>query len=234
MNFLINMDDTLRKGLLLTLFFLSAFFFFSSGSWIAVISMLSFLSLLIYTNGKYAQIYYKKITSAFPTALQKNNYHADDYHLGYDFINGLAINYEDESIAIATRKNRDDEFDITTIPFSSILESEMREDNETLFKTSKGSTIGGALVGGALAGGVGAIVGGMTGSKSGTEKAKRLTLLLVIDDIKNPVYEIDFINDTDGLLKSSPLYEETRSKATKWHKTISVILNKNSLNTNSI
>lgn len=227
------MDDTPRLTILFGLFFLSAILFFSTASWLGAIAMLLSLCLMVYVNGEYSRNHFKTVIESFPSALQKYNYNADDSSLSDDFISGIAINYEEETLAIATRKHRVDEFDVVTLPFSSIVESELREDNETLLKASKGSTIGGALVGGALAGGVGAIVGGMTGSKTGKEKAHQMTLLLVVDDIRNPVYEINFLKNPNGLLKSSPVYDDIRSKATKWHKTISVILNKNKLNTSS-
>ena len=227
MKYLIDMDYTLRQTLLFSLFFLSGFLTFYFNSLFLALLTLSIFGLIIYVNGEYDKKYFAKVIDSLPSALEKVQYKANDKYLSDDFISGIAINYEEENIAVATRSHRDHEFNIDILPFSSILESELREDNITLLKTSKGSTIGGALVGGALAGGVGAIVGGMTGSKTGTEKAHRLTLVLVINDIVNPVYEINFINNPAGTPKSSPLYEEIRSKATKWHKTISVILSKN-------
>ena len=95
----------------------------------------------------------------------------------------------------------------------------------------KRQALGGALVGGALAGGVGAIVGGLSANKTGSETVQQLSLLLVVDDIVTPVYEINFVHAyTPPLPKSSHIYQEARSKATKWHKTISVILSKNKSN----
>ena len=231
MKYLIEMNETVRRFLLGALFFICAYFFFTTGTWISVFALILSMVLFVYVNGGYIKIYHKKVTESFPSALQRNNFKADDSYLSFDFVKGIAINYEEEQIALLSRINRDSEFDFTTIPFSSIIESELREDNETLFKTSKGSAIGGALVGGVLAGGVGAIVGGLSGNKTGSETVQQLSLLLVVDDIVSPVYEINFVHAYNPPLpKSSQMYQDARSKATKWHKTISVILSKNKSN----
>ena len=82
--------------------------------------------------------------------------------------------------------------DLYNIPFKSMLTCEMLLDNEVTEKTSRTSQVLGMAVGGALLGGVGAVIGGVTGNKTSTNKLKNCGIRLIIDSISNPILEFMF------------------------------------------
>jgi hypothetical protein len=110
--------------------------------------------------------------------------------------------------------------------YSEILQSEIVEDGESITKTSRVSQIGGALIGGAVAGGIGAIVGGLSGTKKTTDSVRKITLQIIVDDISKPIRTITFLNKSYTLKKASVEYKEAYKKANHWHNLISVIIKK--------
>ena len=191
-----------------------------------------FAGLFVSTNLKQSNEINKGVVDSLLKAIEKFDFNADDKYLSDDYLKGIAINYDNEQIAIFSRKNPLDDFSFKTLPFSSIIESEIREDNVSVTKASKGSTVGGALVGGALAGNVGALIGGLSSNKISSEKTHKLTLLLTIDNYENPYIEINYINNPLGTPKLSPLFDEARKQITKWHKVFSLMVHKKQNNMN--
>ena len=171
--------------------------------------------------------YHNNIEKSLDKALTQNNFIADDSYLSDDYLSGIAINKNQNKIAILNRKNTQDDFNFHLIDFKDIIESAIIENDETITKTSKGAAIGGAIVGGVLAGGVGAVVGGLSGTKKSKQSALKLTLSLTIDDLTNPTYEINFLNSNIAIPKDSEIYHKIYTEINKWHKTISVILKRN-------
>lgn len=232
-NKLINMDKHLRIFILFSCFLISFFLVFVT-PWFFLL-MFTFLGLLIYTNIKHSEQHHNNIEKSLDKALTQNNFIADDSYLSDDYLSGIAINKNQNKIAILSRKNTQDDFNFHLIDFKDIIESAIIENDETITKTSKGSAIGGAIVGGILAGGVGATIGGLSATKKSRERALKLTLSLTVDDLTNPTYEINFLNSNTAIPKDSEIYHKIYSDINKWHKTISVILKRNEkLNTQSV
>src|SRR5690625_1057278 len=77
--------------------------------------------------------------------------------------------------------------------FNDIVEVEVVVDEHSISKTSRGSQIGGMAVGGLLLGGLGAIIGGLSGSRKKVIKIQRMSLKLVVNSYKNPIIRIDFL-----------------------------------------
>lgn len=77
-------------------------------------------------------------------------------------------------------------------PFSRLLECETVVDGKTKIKTSRASQAANAVVLGALTGGVGAVVGALTAKKEEVKEIKKVTLKIVVSDLENPIYTIDF------------------------------------------
>lgn len=133
---------------------------------------------------------------------------------------GKAISIDEKSnkLAISDLNNN------YTFNFSDIIESEIIEDDSTITKTSRTSQIGGALVGGALAGGVGAVVGGLSGSKTSEKAVNKITLKIVVNNLQTPNFYIDFLNSANPLNNSDSRLIEARDKANHWHSLLSVII----------
>jgi hypothetical protein len=209
--------------------------FIISNLWIIFFaSMFFFLALLISTNLEYD----KKLRSNFDDlakeTLINNKFKYDEFHIGDDKLSAIAINEKDKNLAIIHRKSIKDPFIFSPILFSNILESSIIEDGETITKSSKGSVVGGVIVGSVIAGGIGATIGGLGADRITKNKVKKITLMIVVNDLKNPIQEVNFLNHISSIDKETSLYKTRYSNVNKWHKMISVILKRNELNSNSI
>ncbi|NEZ02212.1 hypothetical protein [Heyndrickxia shackletonii] len=230
MDKLIEMDKNLRIGLLLTAFFLSFIIFFATSSGWFVLLGFVFIGILIVSNIKYDKKYRENIESSLEETLNQYGFVSDVSYLSDDYISGIAINESTQKLALLKRNARNQPFVFKTFDFNEVLESEIIEDGASITKTSRGSQIGGAIVGGALAGGVGAVIGGLSAKQTSNERVYRVTLNIVVNDLLNPIYEINFLNVTNPLDKNSELVRGMYSDINKWHKMISVILKRNQLN----
>ena len=99
--------------------------------------------------------------------------------------------------------------------YKDILSSQIFEDGETITKTARGSQIGGALLGAVVAGGVGAVIGGLSGSKtSSVGKVKRIDLRLTVNKVNNPIIDINFLNKK--VEKEDGVYDSSMEEARHW------------------
>lgn len=225
MNFLMKMSDSLRRGILLTGVFGSIVLMFafskSDFSILFFISMSVCLGILIYTNKLSLDDYIKKLENSFFDTLNKNNFKYNDYCKSVDLLSGIAINEEIRKIALLSRNQEDELFKFKEIDFNDVLEVSIYEDGGLVSTVSRGSQVAGALVGGAIAGGVGAIIGGLSGKSKSDEVSNKLSLLIVINDIKDSYHEIAF--SLVSRQKNSEVYQERRSELNKWFSKFKVI-----------
>ncbi|MEC1697762.1 hypothetical protein [Schinkia azotoformans] len=230
---LLEMKKELRIGLFLALFFINVLLMFVFGDsiwYLFFILAFVFLGLLIYTNIQYDKKLANVLANNLEETLIKNNFEADDSKVSDDFLTGIAINHFDNKFAILKRNTRNEEFTFRTFDFKDIVESSIKENGNTVTRTSKGAIVGGAV----LAGGIGAVVGGLAGNKTSNEQVKKLTLSIVVDDLIDPVYDINFINAELPISKNNPLYENIYTDLNKWHKRISVILKRNETDSKTV
>lgn len=233
---LIAMNPKVRIFILFSCFILSGILMFVLNDlWLPFfVLMFFFLALLISTNLEYDKKLRTKFDNLAQEVLINHHFKYDDFHIGDDKLSAIAINEKDEKLAIVYRKTIKDSFIFSPINFSDIIESSIIEDGETIVKVNKGSIIGGAIVGSVIAGGIGATIGGLSADRTSKNKVKKITLLIVVNNLKNPVYEVNFMNTINPIDKESSLYKTRYYDITKWHKMISVILKRNELNSKSI
>ncbi|WNQ12076.1 hypothetical protein MJA45_03160 [Paenibacillus aurantius] len=117
------------------------------------------------------------------------------------------------------------DYEIREFSFSDILEVEIVEDEIQITKTSRGSQLGGAIVGGVLAGGIGAVIGGVTGSKStSNDKVRRIYIKMIVNDMQRPFVTINFLNEKKEILKKDKKAMKAINDANHWYSLISVII----------
>lgn len=134
---------------------------------------------------------------------------------------GEGIAYDDQALSICSF-NKTEEI---VIHYNDIIQCEMIEDGSQITKTSRGSQVGGALIGGAVAGGVGAIIGGLSGSKTTSERVEKLQLKITVNNTIEPVQNITFLNSPVGTKKSDPIYSgHFLKEARYWHGLVSVLI----------
>jgi hypothetical protein len=209
MNYLINMNRHRRLGIFFILILTSLYLLLSTGNmWFGLLFFV-FFGLLIATNVSHAKNYSDVMEKSLEKAMMKCNFIADSSYLSDDFLSGIAINEHEQKLAIFTRNKVNQELSPTLFNFDDILECSIKEDNTTVTHTSKSSAIGNAVAGGVLFGGlVGAVVGGLSGEKIGYEKIFKATLSIVVNDIKNPIHEIHFLNSNMLIDRDSEMYQD--------------------------
>lgn len=109
--------------------------------------------------------------------------------------------------------------------YKDILKSEIQTDGISVTSTNRGSQIGGALLGGLLIGGVGAIIGGLSGSKTSQDKIKKIELNIIVNDTTSPIQKIAFLDsEYSSYAKDSQEYKDAYNKAYHCHQLIGVLI----------
>ncbi len=110
--------------------------------------------------------------------------------------------------------------------YRDILEVEILEDGRSIIKTSRSSQLGGALVGGMLFGELGAVVGGLSGSKYETGETRTIILKILVNDMKSPMQTLYLYDNIigAGIDVNSKTHKEVIMEARKWHSLISVLI----------
>ena len=136
---------------------------------------------------------------------------------------GLAIDEEQNKICLLKiTKGASEQPNISTkiIPYKDILSVELFQNGTSIKKTVRSSQIGGAVVGGLLLGGAGAVIGGLSGKTETTGKVNHIALLLTVNDVKNPLHGIVFLNKEEA----ESIYKKQLQLARHWHGIIKIII----------
>lgn len=113
--------------------------------------------------------------------------------------------------------------------FDDIIEYELLEDGDSITKGG----LGRAIVGGALLGGVGAVVGGVTGTRKTKAVINSLKIKITINQTSNPCVYVNLINSPTK--SDSFIYKTVYSSAQEILSTLSIIENQSkSTNDNKI
>lgn len=155
---------------------------------------------------------------------QDNNLNKNQVYNNWLRKQAMILDEEKSILAIIQSNN------LKMIPFKDIISSEIIKDDVSITKTSRGSQIGGALVGAAIAGGLGALIGGLSGTKASHNEVKKLQLQITVDDLTNPVYTITFLNSDKPINTDDNNYLLIEEELIHWHKLLSVIINRNENN----
>jgi len=140
--------------------------------------------------------------------------------MGCDGNTALAVDEQRKKICLITKAEGINSYRVFS--YLDLFSVEIFEDGTSVTKTERGSQIGGALVGGILLGGVGAIMGGLSGSKETSQKIKRIDLRLRVNDTKNPLHEVRFLNREST--KDAYAYKEAIKSARHWHGLAEVLI----------
>ena len=164
-------------------------------------------------NKQAIQESYMLLHDSFPSTQHTN---------GIAYETGLAINEKNKMICLID--NRNETASSRVFSYKDLLSAEIFEDNETVTSTVRSSQIGGALIGGIALGGIGAVIGGLSGKTKTSGKVQKIVLRLVVNDTKNPLHEIYFLNWESGIDKKTDFYKEAMQKARHWHSLIEVLI----------
>lgn len=112
--------------------------------------------------------------------------------------------------------------DLDMITYQDIISSEIYEDSNTITRTSRTSQLGGMLVGGLALGGGGALIGGLTGKKSSSDKINKIDLRIAVNRTSNPFHDIEFMSAP--VKKNGLFYNKAIKQARHWHGLLGVII----------
>ena len=153
--------------------------------------------------------------------------------IGIDLKSGIAVDEGRKKICLIKQIIKDIEVDLPSfqdylsielevISFRDILSSEVYVDGETVTKTARSSQLGGSLLGGLVLGGVGAIIGGLSGTKTSSNKVNRIDLRITVNRTENPIHDINFMNIISE--KNESVYNHTMEQVRHWHGLMEVII----------
>lgn len=103
-----------------------------------------------------------------------------------------------------------------------IVSAEILEDGTSLLKTARMGQLGGAAVGGLIFGPLGAVVGGLSGGKRQVDKARRIDLDIIVDDITAPRFSANFLGTEVD--KSGFVYRASLDEAREWAARIDALI----------
>lgn len=149
-----------------------------------------------------------------------DNFSASQKVIGVNGVTGLAIDEQRKKICLIGHIQEN--VAVRVFLYRDLLSSEIFEDGATVTKTVRSSQIGGALIGGLALGGVGAIIGGLSGKTQTSGKINAVALRLTVNDSKNPLHDIYFINFETK--KDGFLYGQAIQQARHWHGLIEVLI----------
>jgi len=150
----------------------------------------------------------------------QSGFTASQTFIGVDGASGIAIDETKDLLCLISRLGA--VLTSRVVPYADVLSVELIEDGSSITKTSRGSQLGGALVGGVLLGGLGAVVGGLSGSKTTSQKIKRVDLRVVIDDTKSPLHNVCFQN-AEGA-RGGIIHNAAISQARHWNGLCDVVI----------
>ena len=104
--------------------------------------------------------------------------------------------------------------------WNNIRAVQLRVDDSTVFRTSVANTLGRAALGGIIAGGVGAVVGGLTGNRTGAKMVHRIDLIIAYNSSNTPYHKITFLDRRNGVDIFSDDFRDAEEQALYWSNLI--------------
>ena len=151
------------------------------------------------------------------------DFDVDDIYIHTKGKTGFAIDTKNSKIMLITPDYQ------KIINYNNLVSVELLENKNTLATTNRGSQIVGTVAGGILLGGVGAVIGGLSGSKSSKDIITKISVRLITDDFYKPNHEVDFMDisvESKGVNRENSIYKNSLDEAIKWHSRFSIVLKK--------
>lgn len=139
-------------------------------------------------------------------------YPTDELYVSIVDGSAVGINFADEKIILG-KPGSDGVYG-----FAQLAAVEVVENGATVSTTNRGSQLAGAAIGGLALGGVGALIGGLSGSRTTRHKIASVVLKVTVDDLHHPVHSITFLKtDGQGVEPDSLVAKPAREAAERVH-----------------
>lgn len=124
----------------------------------------------------------------------------------------LGLNFSDRKLILG-RKGSDEVYD-----FDRIVAVEVISNGTSISTTNRGSQLAGAAIGGVALGGLGALIGGLSGSRTSRQKLKTIAIKVTVESHSNPVHIVSFMDlPGDGLDANSSFVKPIFELADRFH-----------------
>lgn len=152
------------------------------------------------------------------TDIEKRIRHLDDFEPADVYVStfnlaGVAIDLGRRELLLA------DEDALRRFTVSRIISCEILEDDIQLAYANRGSQLAGIAVGGILLGGVGAVIGGLSGSKRSINNVNTVVLRFMTEDFDKPKHDVvllDWSFSKKGFKRDNMLYRQALEMAELW------------------
>lgn len=156
-------------------------------------------------------------------ALQSvENFTLNEFFISCDGNSAIAIDKESKRICYVNNVN------VANIyPHTTILESELLEDSQSVSKMSATRSIGGFALGGLAGGMAGAVVGGLSGKRTSFSTVKEIRLKFRVNDLHTPALTVLFMNELSHVKTTGwegITYRKAAEPANHWHDILSVLI----------
>jgi len=115
------------------------------------------------------------------------HYSMDEIYVSTVDGSSIGINFEAGRVLLGQRGRE------TEYSFDQIAAVEVQENGATVSTTNRGSQLAGAAIGGLALGGVGALIGGLSGSRTSRQKVTSIVLKVSVDSTIEPVHKVTFL-----------------------------------------
>jgi hypothetical protein len=139
-------------------------------------------------------------------------FHPTVVFLGGDGLSTVAIDTANQDIAVVRQGTQPRVFG-----YNELSAVEVVTDNHSVARTDRGGQAVGAAVGGLMFGPAGAIIGGLSGGSSTTQKASKIAVKLYTTDMQHPLIEVVFKKFSVPIPVNSPGFQSFYVTADEWY-----------------
>lgn len=147
------------------------------------------------------------------------------YTVSPDYLRALLLDEQKNRVFIVEKKDYDDEFKGKEVQFHEIYEAALVEDDNIITLFSKGGFLGGSLI---EEGGSSTIQivdsEEEEDDQEDDEMVSKLSLKLVVDDLKKPIIEYSFLETEEPISKDSEEYKRLMNECNEWLQKFSIII----------
>lgn len=152
---------------------------------------------------------------------------SEGFSLTKKFVNSdgrLGLAFDDNSKKLCFVENEKNVPLVRIVSYKDLISSEIFQDGETITSSVRSGDLTNAAIGGLIFGGSGAIVGSLASKTkfSNTEMVNKISLRLTVNDTKNPLFEIDFLDSQTT--KKGAFFQNAMKEARHWHGLIEVLI----------
>ncbi|MBM7608156.1 hypothetical protein JOD29_001400 [Lysinibacillus composti] len=152
-----------------------------------------------------------------------------------DYLTALLLDEQNNKVCILKKEDYDEKFREIEVDFHQLYEAAIVEDGKILTLFSKGGFLAGSLL---EEGGTSVIHLSETeeqnekdeeendglGDRDVEDGVFKLSIKIVIDDLKKPIVEFSFLESDEPILKDSEEYKDLLKECTEWHQKLSIII----------